>query len=293
MAEAYHPGRAGRLEFVRSPTDVAQSGAQEYTFRMPTKPRVRYNVAKESNVGRVRKNNQDAVGAWVQQAAGQPPLAVLVVADGMGGHEAGEIASRLAVEKLLETLTPAVGGGLQLGEELDAMLANAITQASTAIVNFTVSNKIEPGNMGTTLECAVLIGSEGRIAHVGDSRIYQLTASGLTKVTEDHSAVAELVSVGVLKPEDVYTHPRRNILTRSVGGPWPLEVDMVPVSLRAGDRLMMCSDGLWGLVRDDDLERILLKADPPERLVQELIEAALEAGGDDNVTVILCDVLPA
>ncbi|MBI3159211.1 MAG: Stp1/IreP family PP2C-type Ser/Thr phosphatase [Chloroflexi bacterium] len=260
---------------------------------MPTKPRVRYNIAKESNVGRVRRNNQDAMGAWVQHYPDRPPLAVLVVADGMGGHEAGEIASQLAVEKLLELLTPAVEGGIQLGEELDAMLANAITQASTAIVNFTVSHKIEPGNMGTTLECAVLMGGEGRIAHVGDSRIYQLTANGLNQVTEDHSAVAELVSVGVLKPEDVYTHPRRNILTRSVGGPWPLEVDMVPVSLKVGDRLMLCSDGLWGLVRDDDIERILLKADPPDRLVQELIEAALEAGGDDNITVILCDVLPA
>ncbi len=260
---------------------------------MSTKPRVRLHIAKETHIGNVRKNNQDALGTWVQHYDDRPPVAILVVADGMGGHEAGEVASQLAVQNLLDTLKPILENNPQLGEELDAMLANAVSQASAAIVNYTVNNKIEPGNMGTTLECAVLIGSEGRLAHVGDSRVYQLSANGLGKVTEDHSAVAELVSVGLLQPEDVYTHPRRNILTRSVGGPWPLEVDLVEVSLKIGERLMLCSDGLWGLVRDDALERILLKADPPERLVNELIQAALEAGGDDNITVILCDVLPA
>ncbi|TAK12066.1 MAG: serine/threonine-protein phosphatase [Anaerolineae bacterium] len=260
---------------------------------MSTKPRVRLHVAKETNVGRVRKNNQDAVGTWVQHYPDRPPVAILVVADGMGGHEAGEVASQLAVKNLLDTLTPPLDGGMELGEELDALLANAVSQASTAIVNFTVNNKIEPGNMGTTLECVVLVGGEGRLAHVGDSRVYVLGANGLAKISEDHSAVAELVAAGLLQPEDVYTHPRRNILTRSVGGPWPLEVDLVEVSLKVGQRLMMCSDGLWGLVRDPELERILLKADPPERLVGELIQEALDAGGDDNITVILCDLLPA
>lgn len=260
---------------------------------MSTKPRVRLHLAHETHVGKVRKNNQDALGVWSAHYEDRPPVAILVVADGMGGHEAGEIASQLAVKNLLDTLTPVMEKSPQLGEELDAMLANAVSQASAAIVNYTVNNKIEPGNMGTTLECAVLVGGEGRLAHVGDSRIYKLSANGLNKVTEDHSAVAEMVSVGLLKPEDVYTHPRRNILTRSVGGPWPLEVDLVEISLRVGERLMMCSDGLWGLVRDAALERILLKADPPEDLVTELIQAALDAGGDDNITVILCDILPA
>jgi len=159
-------------------------------------------------------------------------------------------------------------------------------------VQYANSNKMDPKKVGTTLECVLLMMNKAYIGHVGDSRIYLLGREGLKLITEDHSAVMQLVKAGIIAPEDIYTHPHKNILIRGLGGEDDLEVDVAEVQLTVGERVMLCSDGLWGLVMDDRIENILLRAGSPDLLVEELIMAANDAGGDDNIGIVVCDILP-
>ena len=259
---------------------------------MSSERNVKLISAGGTDKGTVRKANQDAYYVWLSEYGVTPPRGLLIVADGMGGHQKGEVASRMAVDTSKEILQPILEAEVINIEEMDEKLVGAVQTANSKINNYALEEGIDPQNIGTTIECAVLLGSLAFTAHVGDSRIYRLNKSGLEKLTQDHSAVAEMIGAGLLEPEDIYTHPQRNVLTQGLGGDINIDVEFNKFEMSIGERLLLCSDGLWGLVRDDEIEKMLLQAASPEQLVEDFIDAANQAGGDDNISVVICDIMP-
>jgi len=255
--------------------------------------RIKIEAAAASDRGVERSINQDVVYQWVSEQDLNPPRALLMVADGMGGHQEGEVASRLAVETINNILLPELRKKRIDKNKITEIIRTAVNESNASIFDYAIENDIIPQDMGTTLDCVVLVGIEAYLAHVGDGRVYILDRDGLRQITSDHSAVAEMVGVGLLDPEEIYTHPKRNILTQGLGGDSKLEVIVEKFDVSIGERILVCSDGLWGLVRDPAIEKILLWASPPHVLVKELIAAANEAGGEDNISIIICDILPA
>lgn len=231
--------------------------------------------AVATHKGMVRDSNQDSVFPSAG-GAGTGPL-LLVVADGMGGHAGGEIASRIAIE----TVT----------EESVASLEARIIEANERIA---AAGKDDPAltGMGTTISMTrISEGGLAEIGHVGDSRVYLLRDGVLRRMTSDHTLVAQWVADGRLTEQEAVVHPQRSMLMRAVGHGRPLEVDMTEEPLVAGDRLMICSDGLSGMI-DDTTINTLLSQGTAEEAVWSLVEAANRAGGHDNITVVAVDVEP-
>jgi protein phosphatase len=224
-----------------------------------------------TDVGRVRDGNEDAY--LVDDAMG-----LVAIADGMGGHRAGEVASAIAVEALRAAIT----SGRTLRE--------AIEDANTAVFTKAQSDSNLHG-MGTTLTAATLVaGNTVLLGHVGDSRAYVLHDSALRQVTVDHSLVEELVQEGRLTADEAAVHPQRSIITRSIGTDPQVDVDVYPVELAPGDRLVLCSDGLTDMVRPEQIAAVLRREDDPTRAATALVDAANLAGGVDNITVVVVAV---
>lgn len=224
-----------------------------------------------TDVGRVREGNED--GYLVDE-----PMGLVAVADGMGGHRAGEVASATA----LEALRAAVHRGHPLRE--------AMEEANEAVFTKSLTDD-EVGGMGTTLTAATLAaGNTLLVGHVGDSRAYLLRDGELRQITTDHSRVQELVDDGRLTADEAAVHPMRNIVTRAVGVDPTVDVDVYPVELRPGDRLLFCSDGLTDMLHDDFLGTELRREEDPTRAATRLIDAANSAGGVDNITVVVISV---
>ena len=230
-----------------------------------------------THVGRVRRENEDA--CYVGRR-------VWAVADGMGGHAAGEVASALAVRAMREL--DAVDGVLTR-----ARVIEAVEHANDLLLDHAGQQRSARG-IGTTLTGVAIVEESGdeRLAvfNVGDSRVYRLSAGHLGQVTTDHSEVAELVASGLISPARARTHPLRNIVTRCLGGPQAPAVDTWLTLPRPGVRLLLCSDGLNGELTDATIERVLDDHREPQAAADALVEAAVEAGGNDNVTVVVLDV---
>ena len=226
-----------------------------------------------SDVGRVRSGNEDAF--LVDER-----LQVFAVADGMGGHSAGEIASATA----LETLRAAIASGDPVG--------TAITRANAAVVGKAESNP-ELAGMGTTLTVVLGTPDGAHLGHVGDSRAYLLRGGELYPLTIDHSYVEQLVQEGRLTPEQAATHPQRSVITRALGIAETVDVDEGDTELVRGDRVLLCSDGLTTMVREVIIATILAAEPDPERAANQLVDAANAAGGEDNVTAVVIDVVDA
>ena len=224
----------------------------------------------KTDCGKVRTSNQD--GYLLSEG-------LYAVADGMGGHRGGETASRIA----LETLEKALKGG----QPNFARLLRGLEAANRRVWETGRGNPALEG-MGTTLEVLWENGNQLLLGHVGDSRIYRLRSGHLEQLTEDHSMVYEMIKKGLLTPELARTHPYRNVITRALGTDARLEPDLSSEALLPGDRYLLCSDGLHGLVEEETLCRILQDARLPEYAAECLVEAALEAGGTDNVTALVC-----
>lgn len=223
-----------------------------------------------TDVGYSRDHNEDSLLV-------RPPL--YAVCDGMGGHEAGEVASEIAVRQL-ELHAPA---------ELDAdALEAAVDEANLAIIR-AVDDGVGREGMGTTCTAAMLDGDHLVIAQCGDSRAYLLHAGVLQQITRDHSLVADLVERGEIQPEEARTHPWRSYITRALGLDPRIKPDLYELAVSAGDRLLLCSDGLYSMVEDGQIERILRTQADPQLAANALVEAALEGGGLDNVSVIVVD----
>jgi serine/threonine protein phosphatase PrpC len=215
---------------------------------------------------------------------------LFVVADGMGGHANGEDASRLAIQTIADYMLPLLTKNTPLqSEQYTQMLVEGIQHANLAVHQ---SNMQHHADMGTTVTATLLVDTVAHVANVGDSRTYLYRPQeGLKKVTNDHSVVASLVEAGIIKPDDIYTHPKRNQIYRSLGEKAAVEVDSFTVQLQAGDKLLLCSDGLWDMVRDPKIEAVIKNADPnPSVTGEALIQSALEGGGEDNVSVIVIHI---
>lgn len=234
---------------------------------------MKYTIATATHVGRVRAGNEDAVYP-TEDVSTEGPV-IVAVADGMGGHAAGEVASAIAIAN---------------STTLEEGTAVARVEAANAAVVAAADADINRAGMGTTLTLAILW-PDGRleIGHVGDSRAYLLRNGRLTQLTIDHTFVRELIAQGRLNPEEAQNHPRRHMLTRTVGMK-DVRVDSLDIHLMAGDRVMLCSDGLTGMVSDVRVERILSNTPVPTDAVWSLVEAANAAGGQDNTTVAVVDV---
>ncbi|MEO8972207.1 MAG: protein phosphatase 2C domain-containing protein [Ktedonobacteraceae bacterium] len=220
------------------------------------------------------------------------PFGLLVVADGMGGHAAGQDASYLAVQAMVQWIVPHVAGINAMSDELlTELLVDSVRQANLAI--YQRSREIG-ADMGTTITAALVMDSRAYVVNVGDSRTYLYRASeGLRQVTHDHSLVARLVAAGRITPDEVYTHPDRNQVYRGLGDKRNVEVDSFMLSLQANDRLLLCSDGLWEMVRDPEIARILKHPDwNPSQMSKALIHSALNGGGVDNISAIVAHVIP-
>ena len=217
------------------------------------------------------------------------PFVLMLVADGMGGQGHGQVASRLAVQALVEYMTDSFCSQQRSPESFLSLLSTGVQYANQVVYK---RNQQQYTVMGTTMTVALLIGSSAYIAHVGDSRLYlSRQPAGLTQITRDHSVVAALVARGDIAPEDSYMHPRRNEIYRSLGNEASVIVDVSTAQLLADDILLLCSDGLWEMAPDQEIATILAKPTPnPNYTAQALIQAALAGGGKDNVSAIVACV---
>lgn len=234
-----------------------------------------------SEIGLVRKNNQDS---------GYASDRLLMVADGMGGAAAGDLASAVAVTRL-RALDQELSGAAAppVGEDLLSRVTQRVHDANELIADLAADNPALDG-MGTTVTAAAFDGHDLAVVHIGDSRMYRLRRGSFVRVTHDHSWVQSLVDEGRLTPEQAATHPHRSLLLRVLNGAPNNDPDIGLVDAAEGDRLLLCSDGLCGLVDDEDLDRMVAVPDRAAALAQ-LIAAAHAAGGSDNITIILADVV--
>ncbi len=251
-------------------------------------------VGSGSDPGIRRKNkpNEDSVLEIVATYFDNDrplPVGLFIVTDGMGGHASGQEASQLAIEVMKEAVIPSVRDHIGNEEALEDLLADGVYHANLAIYE---RNTQEKKFMGTTVTAALIVGSTAYIVNVGDSRTYLYRhCDGLSQITRDHSVVARLVEEQMIEIDEIYTHPRRNEIYRCLGERNSVEVDTFRVPLQPGDSLLLCSDGLWEMVRDPHIQNILQSScSTPAQASTELIEAALHGGGQDNVSVILVHV---
>jgi protein phosphatase len=227
-------------------------------------------AGEQTDVGRVRDGNED-------EKLVDDRIGLFAVADGMGGHVGGEVASSTA----LEALRAAVAAG--------APIRDAIARANDAVIERAAADERLRG-MGTTMTAATLAaGGTLLIGHVGDSRAYLARDDDLTQITEDHSLVEEMVRGGELTPEQAEVHPRRSVITRALGMDAGVDVDLYPVELHTGDRVLLCSDGLTSMIRPDEIASILRRERDPQAAANKLVDAANAAGGEDNITVVILD----
>ena len=238
-----------------------------------------------TDVGKVRSENQDfgAVTSKEEEARGRAGGRLLIVADGMGGHRGGATASRLAAETIKTQYIQSDT------EDIPAALRDALVRANSRIFSEAQQNPDLRG-MGTTTSALAVKNGEGWFAHVGDSRIYLVRGGEIKQLTDDHSLVASMVREGLLTSDEAANHPRRNVLQRSMGVGEEVEIDIRgPIQLREGDTFILCSDGLHGVVKEDEMKQVA-GAMPIEQGAEELLRRALDRGAPDNVTVIVARV---
>ncbi len=233
--------------------------------------------------GKARDHNEDSFRAYLVDDAG----GFFAIADGMGGQAAGEVASQMVIQEIEQTAR-AEWTSLSRSaapDEVRGFINAWVKQANRKIYD---AAQAAQNNMGTTLTAAFAVNGQVYAANVGDSRTYLARNGELYPLTRDHSLVASLVQAGMLEPDAVYDHPQRNEIFRSLGGQGDVNVDVFePVLLQAGDRLLLCSDGLWEMVREPQIKQILTEHSDPQAAGAELIRAANANGGDDNITVII------
>ena len=235
------------------------------------------SIAGTTHVGRVRESNQDAFDRFDDDARDET---LLVVADGMGGHRGGEVASRMAVGTLGKLVR-------ELDGDPTERLRLALERANYEIHRLGERDSMLHG-MGTTV-VALLLRPEGKaiLAHVGDSRIYRLRGARLEAMTEDHSMVARWLKDGLIDEDTARNHPQRNQIDRALGAAETVEPDLLECELRPGDLFLLCSDGLTAMLPNEELERLATRSPDPHAIVAWMIDAANQAGGMDNVTAVI------
>jgi protein phosphatase len=254
---------------------------------------LRQLMGAATDTGVVRDHNEDSyltIQLGLDNNNTPQAWGVYVVSDGMGGHAAGEVASGLAIRGaadliLGEYLARAVQPDVSYNEEeARDLVRRAILRANEAVV---AESRSQGNDMGATLTMALVVGDRAVVGNIGDSRTYLLREGKLRRISKDHSLVQRLVDLGQIADEDVYTHPQRNAVLRSLGDKAELEVDVFVERLRPGDALFLCSDGQWEMTRDPEMERLLTRDEDPDAVCKALVSAANQAGGEDNITAVL------
>lgn len=232
-----------------------------------------------TDVGRARDINEDNcahhdfLNGW----------SLLMVADGMGGHNAGEVASSIAVKTITDYIGKRMNSNID-ENHMKCILKDAIVQANTDIYNEAKDN-IRCSGMGTTVTVAMIYGNTALIGHVGDSRAYMLSNNKLYKITDDHSLVAELVKNGTITEDEAQHHPQKNVITRALGVKDNVNIDIERVDAAAGDTILLCTDGLTNMLCDGEIEKILNDEENIEDAAYKLVDLANSLGGYDNITV--------
>jgi serine/threonine protein phosphatase PrpC len=253
-------------------------------------------VGQRSDPGQVRELDEDSMFtltlAPTYESRTGPVLGLYSIADGMGGHTGGEVASRMALQvlanRVLSTIIlPEIAGELVLEEDVLALLRQATLTTNDEVY---LTRQKRENDMGTTLTTVLIRDNRLFLAHVGDSRAYRWNADGLDQLTTDHSVIASMIAKGQAEPEELYTHPHRSIVYRCIGDKPIVEVetDLLPVA--PGDRIIICCDGLWEMVRDEGIEDVMLQEADPQVACDLLVRRANAAGGEDNISVIVIQV---
>lgn len=232
-----------------------------------------------TDIGQKRETNQDYIYTSEIAVGNLPNL--FIVADGMGGHNAGDFASRYTVEKVVETIA------LSTLTEPIALLGEALRSVNRSLLTVAMGEPCLQGT-GTTFVAASITDGHMSVANVGDSRLYVVN-SQIAQVTKDHSLVQEMVRMGEMRPEEARVHPDKNIITRAVGAARDLAVDFFEVDLMPKDRVLLCSDGLTNMLEDEEIRKIICMQEEISDGVKQLIQAANENGGRDNISVILIE----
>jgi serine/threonine protein phosphatase PrpC len=276
--------------FVKEPNTIVE---KESITRMPNNanldlPQLIVGVAH--SVGIERDHNEDALYTLTTNIVSDDKIVhfgLYIIADGMGGHENGEVASSVAVERLASHVVRSLYLPLisPTNHKMEASIQE-IMQAGVIQAHQTIKKEALGG--GTTLTSALILGNQMTIAHVGDSRAYMCNTDGnLHLLTHDHSLVKRLEDIGQISAEQALTHPQRNVLYRALGQGEPFEPDIATFEFQPGSQLMICSDGLWGLISDLEMGVIIRSASDPQHACQELTTKANSAGGPDNISVII------
>ncbi|CZQ82701.1 protein phosphatase 2c [Trichococcus palustris] len=239
-------------------------------------------IAFKSDIGKNRSINQDYVNCFMNDAK----QTLMIVCDGMGGHKAGDVASEMGVSHLGASWK---NTSFRNSEELSRWFISSIQRVNDLIFQKSLDFSDLDG-MGTTLVAAAVVGKELVIANIGDSRAYVYRNYRLRQITEDHSLVNEFIKSGEITVEEAQHHPRKNILTRSVGVTKKVDIDIMAMPILKGDVLLMCSDGLTNMLTDDEISQLLKEWMPLEEKAASLVDKANEAGGSDNITVLLADL---
>jgi PPM family protein phosphatase len=286
------PGSKGTTSAGKTPSSMTQVLQPAYTRRLRPEPE---EVIPESvhntresailswhgstDTGMVRPQNEDSfscltIGKW----------SLFVVADGMGGHDAGEVASRIAVE----TVCRDIEKNAMLEKDPLTLIEQVVQQANSEVKKEGASRG---SNMGTTLSLALVAGNTAYVANVGDSRAYWIENGSITQITKDHSLVAKLVDAGKLTKEEARNHPKSNLLYRTIGTDEHIKVDTFQKKLNPGGHLVLCTDGLWGEVSDEDVHQVIRSSADARSAGEELVRLANTQGGKDNITVVVVKVM--
>ena len=263
------------------------------------------NAAGLTDRGRVKRNNEDSLYWRTVLSSHEEPVGLFIVADGIGGQAGGEVASYWAIEAMKTALIPLftpepsgktrrlepLGATRRLPEpEIERQVRAAVLNANEVIHTYARQRPAELENMGSTVTAAFVQGRNVTIANVGDSRTYLIRTGQALRLTQDHSLVGNLAAIGQISPDEVYTHPQRNLILRSLGDKPQVDVDIFQATVGAGDCLLLCSDGLWEMVRDPSLAKIVEKAGSPAEACRKLVRAANDAGGEDNISALVVRV---
>ena len=234
-------------------------------------------VYGNTNIGRVRKNNEDAYGIY-------PDLSLFIVADGLGGHAGGEVASRLAVETIRDGLVSTES--YRPSVEIKDGIIEAIRGANDRIIQ-QANIMYDLKGMGTTVVVVKLEEDNAMIAHVGDSRMYLIRKNKITQITKDHTVVEEYIRLGLLTLQEALYHPNRHMLSRALGVSYDIDVDVADIQIAEGDIIILCTDGLTNMLSEKEILSAITELMPsPEKITDRLITLANNHGGIDNITVI-------
>ncbi|MDQ7026044.1 MAG: protein phosphatase 2C domain-containing protein [Anaerolineae bacterium] len=246
---------------------------------------------QKSDVGMVRSNNQDSAMSIYftsDTVDEKPDFGIFIVADGMGGHSEGEKASAITARTIMEDILKAVYMPLLQGAEMDADRPTVTEALNDAIKHANEEVRMQVQDGGTTITAVVVLGDQAYLGHVGDSRAYLISASNeVEQLTRDHSVVQRLIELGQLTPEEAETHDQRNVLYRAIGQSEEVDIDILRRRLPLNSYILLCSDGLWGMMTKDDIRDIVSDSLSPQEACDKLISLANTNGGTDNVTAVL------